>query len=88
VLVAATCLLPLGYVVVSSAQLGPGEAMDFLVRPRVGRLLWNTTRLLLGGVTLSVVLGVACAWLVVRTNLPGRTSGTACSPRRSPYRRS
>jgi iron(III) transport system permease protein len=72
VLVAATCLLPLGYVVVSSAQLGPGEAVDFLVRPRVGRLLWNTTRLLLGGVTLAVVLGVACAWLVVRTNLPGR----------------
>ena len=35
---------------VSSAQLGPGEAADFLVRPRVGELLWNTTRLLVGGV--------------------------------------
>ncbi len=56
--------------VVSSAQLGAGEAVDFLVRPRVGELLWNTARLLVGGVTLSVVLGVACAWLVVRTNLP------------------
>ena len=44
--------------------------MDFLVRPRVGELLWNTTRLLVGGVALSVVLGVACAWLVVRTDLP------------------
>ena len=70
-LVAATSLLPLGYVVVSSAQLGPGEAVDFLVRPRIGELLWNTTRLLVGGVALSVVLGVACAWLVVRTDLPG-----------------
>ena len=69
-LVAATSLLPLGYVVVSSAQLGPGEAVDFLVRPRVGELLWNTTRLLVGGVLLSVVLGVGCAWLVVRTDLP------------------
>ena len=69
-LVAATSLLPLGYVVVSSAQLGPGEAADFLVRPRVGELLWNTTRLLVGGVLVSVVLGVGCAWLVVRTDLP------------------
>jgi iron(III) transport system permease protein len=71
VLVAATCLLPLGYVVVSAAQLEAREAVDFLVRPRVGALLWNTTRLLVGGVTLSVVLGVTCAWVVVRTNLPG-----------------
>ncbi len=70
-LVALTCLLPLGYVVVSSAEVGAGEAVDFLVRPRVGELLWNTTRLLVAGVTLSVLLGVACAWLVVRTNLPG-----------------
>jgi iron(III) transport system permease protein len=57
--------------VVSSAELGPGEAVDFLVRPRVGELLWNTTRLLVGGVALSVVLGVASAWVVVRTTLPG-----------------
>ena len=28
-------------------------------------------RLLVGGVALSVVIGVACAWLVVRTDLPG-----------------
>ena len=55
---------------VSTAELGPGEAYDFLVRPRVGELLWNTTRLLVGGVLLSVVLGVGCAWLVVRTDLP------------------
>ena len=40
------------------------------MRPRVGELLWNTTRLLVGGVLLSIVLGVGCAWLVVRTDLP------------------
>ena len=71
VLVAATSLLPLAYVVVSSAQLPPGEAADFLFRPRVGELIWNTVRLLVGGVALSVFIGVACAWLVVRTDLPG-----------------
>ena len=82
VLVAATSLLPLGYVVVSSAQLGPAEAYDFLVRPRVGDLLWNTTRLLVGGVAVSTVLGVGAAWLVVRTDLPmpGLWHGVLCAP--------
>ncbi len=72
VLVAALCLLPLGYVVVSSSELGPGAALDFLVRPRIGELLWNTTRLLLGGVLVSAALGVGCAWIVERTDVPGR----------------
>ena len=81
-LVAATSLLPLGFVVVSTLQLGPGEARDLLVRPRVGDLLWNTTRLLVGGVVLSVVLGVGSAWLVVRTDLPfaGLWHGVLCAP--------
>jgi iron(III) transport system permease protein len=82
VVVAATSLLPLGFVVVSTAQLGAGEAADLLFRPRVGDLLWNTTRLLVGGVGLSVVLGVGCAWLVVRTDLPlaGLWHGVLCAP--------
>ncbi|MFC7494753.1 MULTISPECIES: ABC transporter permease [unclassified Nocardioides] len=81
-LVATTSLLPLGYVVVSSAELGPAEAWDLLTRPRFDDLLWNTTRLLIGGVALSVVLGVGCAWLVVRTDLPlaGLWHGVLCAP--------
>jgi iron(III) transport system permease protein len=80
--VAATSLLPLGFVVVSTADLGAGEAWDLLTRPRFGDLLWNTTRLLLGAVALSVVLGVGCAWLVVRTDLPlsGLWHGLLCAP--------
>lgn len=70
-LVATTSLLPLGFVVWSTAELGPGEAYDFLTRPRMETLLWNTVRLVVGGVALSVALGVACAWAVVRTDLPG-----------------
>lgn len=69
-LVAATSLLPLGFVVVSTVQLGAAEAWELLTRPRFGDLLWNTTRLLVGGVALSLLLGVGCAWLVVRTDLP------------------
>lgn len=81
-LVAATSLLPLGFVVVSSAELGPAEAWDLLTRPRFDDLLWNTARLLIGGVALSTVLGVGCAWLVVRTDLPlGRYwHGLLCAP--------
>ncbi len=71
-LVAALCLVPLGYVVVSSSELGPGAAFDFLVRPRIGDLLWNTTRLLVGGVVVSATLGVGCAWIVERTDVRHR----------------
>ncbi len=76
------CLVPLGYVVVESAKLGAGEARDFLLRPRIGELLWNTTRLVAGGVLLSSVLGVGTAWLVVRTDLPGSRvwHGLLCAP--------
>lgn len=81
-LVAATSLLPLGYVVVSSAELGPAAAWELLTRPRFDDLFWNTTRLLVGGVALSLLLGVGSAWLVVRTDLPWARvwHGVLCAP--------
>jgi iron(III) transport system permease protein len=80
--VAATSLLPLGFVLVSTAQLGPAEVWDLLTRPRFDDLVGNTVRLLVGGVALSVALGVGCAWLVVRTDLPlaGLWHGLLCAP--------
>ena len=62
--------MPLGFVVVYSVIIGPSEAWDLLVRPRVGELLSNTVRLVVGGVIASAVLGTACAWLVERTDVP------------------
>ena len=61
---------------------GLGEARDYLFRPRIGELMWNTSRLLVGGVALSVVLGVGGAWLVERTDVPGRGwwHGLMCAP--------
>jgi iron(III) transport system permease protein len=81
-LVAAICLVPLGYVVVSSSDLGLRAAFDFLARPRIGELLWNTTRLLVGGVVVSAVLGVGCAWIVERTDVRrrGLWHGLMCAP--------
>lgn len=81
-LVAAASLVPLGYVLWTTSELEPGQASDFLVRPRVGELLWNTVRLLLVGTALSVALGTAAAWVVERTDLPGRGwwHGLLCAP--------
>lgn len=70
-LVAALTLVPLGFVVASAAS-APGDIGDLLWRPRVGELLGNTLRLVAGGVLLSAVIGVGCAWLVERTDLPWR----------------
>jgi iron(III) transport system permease protein len=82
VAIAALTLLPLVYVVVTSASYGTGEARDFLLRDRVYDLLGNTLRLLVAGTALSALLGVGAAWLVERTDLPGRGwwHGLMCAP--------
>jgi iron(III) transport system permease protein len=71
ILVAAT-LIPLGYVVWAAVSIGWTRAYDLVVRPRVGELLFNTVALIVITVPLCVVIGVGVAWLVERTDLPGR----------------
>ncbi|GAB7004671.1 iron ABC transporter permease [Nocardioides sp. AN3] len=80
-LIVVACLVPVAYVLWSAAS-GPSAALEFLLRPRIGELLWNTARLVAGGVLLSVVLGVAGAWLVERSDLPvrGLWHGALCAP--------
>jgi iron(III) transport system permease protein len=73
VVVAAT-FIPLGYIAWSAAATGPAGVYRLLVRPRVGELLVNTVALLVITVPLCVILGVAAAWLVERTDLPGRSA--------------
>ena len=65
--------VPLVFVIVESIAVGWDEAYRLLVRPRVGELLSNTVRLVVAGVAASTVIGVAAAWLVERTDLPGRS---------------
>lgn len=72
-MVAALALLPFGYVVVYAATLSPQEAWDLVVRPRVGELATNTVTLMAGVLAVTGVLGLGCAWLVERTDLPLRT---------------
>ncbi|CAM2893566.1 ABC transporter permease [Skermania piniformis] len=71
-LLAAGTLIPLGYVVWSFADTGWDRAYRLVARQRVAELLGNTAALLLVTVPLCVVLAVTAAWLVERTDLPGR----------------
>ncbi|AQT80768.1 iron ABC transporter permease [Mycolicibacterium litorale] len=71
VLVAVT-FIPLGYVAWAFVTTGPGRVAELLLRPRVGELLVNTVGLVLVTVPLCVVIGVGAAWLVERTDVPGR----------------
>ncbi|SFF77148.1 ABC transporter permease [Blastococcus tunisiensis] len=70
--VAALALLPLGYIAWYTADLGWEGVRELVLRPRVGELLWNTTRLVLGTVIGCAVLGVGAAWLVERSSVPAR----------------
>lgn len=70
-LVCAT-LVPIGYVVWSVVLTGPARAYQLLARPRMAELLLNTVGLVVVTVPLCLVLGVGAAWLVERTDVPGR----------------
>ena len=48
--VAALALLPLGYIAWYTVDLGWDGVRDLVLRPRVGELLWNTSRLVVGTV--------------------------------------
>lgn len=71
-LIALLAAVPLFFVVGYTISVGWSEAWRLLVRPRVGELLVNTTELAVGGMATSAVVGTAAAWLVERTDLPGR----------------
>jgi iron(III) transport system permease protein len=72
VAVAALALLPLGYIAWYTVDLGWDGIRELVFRPRVGELLWNTARLVLGTVLCCAVLGVGAAWLVERSSVPAR----------------
>ncbi len=70
-------LTPLVYLAVRALGAGPAAVLDVLTRPRTGELLVRSVALA-GAVTATcVVVGAALAWLLVRTDLPGRRAWTA-----------
>lgn len=70
--VATLVILPVAVVLVRGAGVGVEAAVTTLVRPRVGELLLNSLGLSALTVSGTVVIGVAAAWAVERTTLPGR----------------
>jgi iron(III) transport system permease protein len=69
---AALVLLPIAYTFVQATGVSAGDALDLLVRPLVGRLLVNTIGLVVVASLTCALIGTAAAWLVERTDLPGR----------------
>jgi iron(III) transport system permease protein len=71
-LVGALVLLPLVFLVVEAQQSGWGELEQLLFRHNTAVLLWNTLRLVVVSTSLCLAIGVAAAWFVERTTIPGR----------------
>ncbi len=59
VLITLGTLIPLGFVVTVTATTGWETAVELIVRPRVGELLFNTIALVVLTVPACIVLGVA-----------------------------
>jgi iron(III) transport system permease protein len=70
--VALLALAPVGFLLDQSLATGWDEAERLLFRSFVGHLLVNTTTLVAVGTVACAILGVAVAWAVERTDLPGR----------------
>ena len=71
-IVTVLMLVPVGFSAVVAVQTGWDVLAPLIFRARVGELLLNTVLLVLLGVPLTVLVGVAGAWLVERSDLPGR----------------
>lgn len=71
-LTALLALAPIGYLVVRAAEGGSATILRVLARPRTLELAVRSLGLAAVVTVLCVVVGVSLAWLVVRTDLPGR----------------
>ncbi|MBC3840063.1 hypothetical protein GXW82_07285 [Streptacidiphilus sp. 4-A2] len=65
-------LLPLVFLLIEARGAGVGTVTSLIFRPLTGQLLWNTVRLTVVVTALCAVIGTGAAWLVERTDLPGR----------------
>lgn len=71
-LVAAFSVLPVVFLLTQAAGLGTRRAVRLLAQSHVPALLGSTAEIVVAGALLSAAVGTATAWLVERTDLPGR----------------
>ncbi|QKS70185.1 iron ABC transporter permease [Paenalkalicoccus suaedae] len=71
IVVAILMSIPLLYVIWRSISAGADSWMR-LLGDRIPQLLWNTVSLTVAVTAFAIVIGVSLAWIVTRTDLPGR----------------
>jgi iron(III) transport system permease protein len=69
---AAIVLLPIAFLIDQAGSSGWSQARHLLLRHTVAVLLWNSVRLTFACTLLCAVIGVGAAWLVERSDIPGR----------------
>lgn len=69
---AALANVPLVYLFVRSFEGGLARYLEVVMTPTTLRLVWQTLALVGGVVVVTVAIALPLAWLVVRTDLPGR----------------
>lgn len=65
-------MLPLGYLIIRASGVGYAKLADILLQPRTHHIFLNSVLLATSVTLASIIIGVALAWLTVRTDLPGR----------------
>jgi iron(III) transport system permease protein len=70
--IAALLAVPLFFLLLEAHGAGAGTVARQVFRPLTGALLWNTVRLTALVTVLCAFIGTGAAWLVERTDLPGR----------------
>jgi iron(III) transport system permease protein len=70
--VTVAVLLPLAFLIWRAAQVGWSQLSALLFRHLTLDLLWNTVRLTVAVAVACAAIGLAAAWCIERTDLPGR----------------
>jgi len=70
--VVVVVILPLVFLLVEAQSAGASTVVRLIDRPLTVHLLWNTVRLSVVVTLLCAVIGTGAAWLVERTDVPGR----------------
>jgi iron(III) transport system permease protein len=71
--IALVLVLPLAFLLVEAQGAGVSKVASLVDRPLTAHLLWNTARLTVAVSALCTVIGTGAAWLVERTDIPGRS---------------
>jgi iron(III) transport system permease protein len=70
--VAVVLVAPLCFLLIEAHGAGTSTIVNLIFRSLTASLLWNTIRLTVVVTLLCAVIGTSAAWLIERTDLPGR----------------